>query len=83
MLILYSTLGCHLCEQAKLVLASEAIVSRWGAIAYREVDIADSDDLVDRYGLRIPVLKHDSTQGEIGWPFDDEALDAWMSAQQT
>lgn len=73
--VLYSTLGCHLCEQAETILAS---LSKHYALAWRTVDIADSDELIDRYGLRIPVLKHAATGSEIGWPFDEQTLAAWL-----
>lgn len=35
-----------------------------------EVDIAESDELIERYGVRIPVLKFNDYAEELGWPFD-------------
>ncbi len=69
-LTLYSTLGCHLCEHA-LDIIQPLINSREGSeYVLEEVDIADSDQLVELYGIRIPVVKRLDTQAEIGWPFD-------------
>ena len=62
-LILYMTDGCHLCEQAQ-----QLCVQALGRPA-REVDIAADPELLDRYGVRIPVLKRADNGAEIGWPF--------------
>ncbi len=35
------------------------------------VDIAESEVLSERYGLRIPVLRRIDTGEELDWPFDD------------
>jgi hypothetical protein len=43
--------GCHLCEEAR-VLLDEMI----GMDRYARVDIDADDDLVVRYGFRIPVI---------------------------
>jgi hypothetical protein len=53
-LILYERDGCHLCEAAR-VLLDEMI----GMDRYARVDIDADDDLVLRYGFRIPVITLD------------------------
>lgn len=53
-LVLYERAGCHLCEEAR-VLLDEMI----GPDRYARVDIETDDDLVLRYGFRIPVLALD------------------------
>ena len=53
---LYVRAGCHLCEDAS-VLLNEMI----GADAYDAVDIEADDDLLVRYAHRIPVLAIDGT----------------------
>lgn len=53
-LILYERDGCHLCDEAR-VLLDEMI----GAARYARVDIETDDDLVLRYGFRVPVLALD------------------------
>ncbi|BCQ63772.1 hypothetical protein PBOI14_55220 [Pseudomonas sp. Boi14] len=42
------------------------------------VDIADSQQLFDSYGLRIPVLRRVDTGAELGWPFDAEQVVAFL-----
>jgi len=75
-LILYTTLACHLCTEAKaLVQAAGVDVSR----DLEEVDIVDDPDLFDRYGVRIPVLMRPDSGAELGWPFDAAALDRFLS----
>lgn len=68
---LYSTLGCHLCEEAEAVLLpllNEA--QMLGVpIEIEVIDIAE-DGLIDTYGVRIPVLRSDASGVELDWPFD-------------
>ena len=64
-LTLFSSPGCHLCEQA------EDIVDYVG-VSFAVVDISSDVDLVRQYGISIPVLKR-ADGAELGWPFD--ALD--------
>lgn len=64
LLVLYTTSGCHLCERA------EALVRRHGGTAVGLVEIADDAELLERYGVRIPVLRRWDTGRELDWPFD-------------
>ncbi len=73
MFILYSTLGCHLCDQAL------AIVRPKLSTEIQIVDIADDERLFELYGLRIPVVKHEASGKEIGWPFNDNEFSEWMA----
>jgi hypothetical protein len=61
--ILYGTEFCHLCDEAEAVL-------REVGIATRCIDIAGDDELLEKYGVRIPVLQRMDTGAELGWPFD-------------
>ncbi|WKE67361.1 glutaredoxin family protein [Gallaecimonas kandeliae] len=72
-LTLYSTAGCHLCEEAQVLLAGLGVSAA-------VVDILDEPSLVAAYGERIPVLKRDGGQ-ELGWPFDSEQLKAFLWQQ--
>lgn len=63
---LFGTLGCHLCEVAEGVLMP--FVER--GLLVELVDIADREEWVETYGLRIPVLRRCDTGRELGWPFD-------------
>jgi hypothetical protein len=76
MLVLYSTLGCHLCELAEEQLAA------FPALDIQFLDIADSHVLVQEYGVRIPVLKNEITQEELGWPFNMQQLTLWLKRQR-
>jgi len=68
-LALYATSGCHLCEQAATLLRAAVDAP------FRLVEIADDDDLLERYGVRIPVLQRLDTGAELGWPFDAAAIE--------
>ena len=52
--VLYERAECHLCEEARLAL--DALI---GPDRYDRVDIDASDELVVRYGFRVPVLAVD------------------------
>lgn len=59
---LLTTTGCHLCEQA------EAMVLRVAPQAeIRRIDIAEYDELLERWAERIPVLRYGNS--ELCWPF--------------
>lgn len=64
-LILYGTTGCHLCDEAETLLRK---AEKARALDWRYVDIALDAALVQRYGLRIPVLVTADGR-ELGWPF--------------
>jgi glutaredoxin len=51
---LYSRHGCHLCVDAGMLLDDML-----GADAYATVDIEADDDMLVRYGARIPVVAVD------------------------
>jgi len=65
---LYSTSGCHLCEQAAVLIARQtSLTCQW-------MEIADDTALLERYGVRIPVLSRLDTGQELDWPFDAQAV---------
>ncbi len=70
-LYLYTTLGCHLCEQAESLLLPHLTALNYQLQA---VEISDSDQLMDAYGIRIPVIRREDSGAELGWPFDTELL---------
>jgi len=73
-LTLYTTEGCHLCDQA-LGLLEPWLVKGYGVA---KVDIAEDELLMARYGERIPVIAS-PCGGEIGWPFTAQELGVWIS----
>ncbi len=61
----YTTDGCHLCEQAwQLVSMLDA------AESFDIVEIIHDSENVERYGIRIPVVKNQTTEAELSWPFE-------------
>ena len=74
-LVLLGTQACHLCEDAQALLMP--FQGQLKVDIFLE-DIAESVEQVERYGLRIPVLLHEESQDELGWPFDAEQLYLWL-----
>lgn len=68
---LYSTLGCHLCDEAIEVIRTTCpeLLAELDV-----VDIAEDSDLMDAYDVRIPVLQVIESGSELGWPFGPEDL---------
>ena len=75
---LFGTGGCHLCEEA-LALLHATLNPDFFTIS--EIDIADSDAMVEQYGVRIPVLRRDLDGSELNWPFGVEELIAFLSGE--
>ena len=71
--ILYHTEGCHLCELAANLL-------REAKCQFIYQDICEDDELVARYGIRIPVVKKINSGNEIEWPFELHAFIDFMGA---
>ncbi|ANO32891.1 NrdH-redoxin [Vibrio breoganii] len=67
--ILYSTEGCHLCEQAHKLLLTVGVEPQI-------VDIAFDDELFSRYGVTIPVVHIENS--ELNWPFNLQQLQQWL-----
>jgi len=61
---LYSSEGCHLCEQA-FELCQQADIANVVEI----IDIVDDEKLVELYGISIPVLENIATAQKLFWPF--------------
>lgn len=72
---LYSRPGCHLCDDARAVIA--AVCDELGE-AYEEVDITTDDDLEDRYRDEIPVTLVDGRQHDF-WRVDAARLRAALA----
>ncbi len=70
-LTLYGTSACHLCDQAKGILEEAGLAFVW-------VDIAADAALLERYGVRIPVVRHPAGGRELDWPFDRSSLVAFI-----
>lgn len=78
-LSLYHTAGCHLCEQAEeRVLACLAARGMDPAACLRRTDIADDGELLERYGVLIPVLREEASGRELNWPFGPEEIQSLL-----
>ncbi len=69
----FTTSGCHLCDEAKHVIEGELDLHQLS-----EIEIAFSEDLLNQYGTRIPVLKRLDNQHELGWPFNKNELQHFL-----
>lgn len=70
---LFTTIGCHLCEDA-LAMLQYYQDQNISTFSIHLVEITDSEQLIELYGVRIPVLKHSGTGLELSWPFNPEQL---------
>ncbi|MCA1769509.1 MAG: glutaredoxin family protein, partial [Halomonas sp.] len=70
------TLGCHLCHQLEALLVTLCVDE------YRldRIEISEDDALVERYGVRIPVLADGQGQ-ELDRGFEAPRLAAWLAAR--
>jgi glutaredoxin len=66
----YSKPGCHLCEDARVVVA--AVCAELGE-SFEEVDITTSEELMRRFGEEIPVTFVDGAQHDF-WRVDAARL---------
>lgn len=71
-LILFGTLGCHLCEEAERVMMP--ILAKELTIDMEQIDIAEQIQWQPQYAIKIPVLLHPQSLRELCWPFDRMAV---------
>ncbi len=79
MLHLYTTAGCHLCEDAEAIL--NYCQRYFPEVQWLSIEIADDEVLVQRFGVRIPVIAFTSTGAELDWPFDPGQVMAFIKSQ--
>ena len=73
---LYSTWGCHLCEQAEAMLALAGVTEQTQVL-----DIIDDEQLFSRFRVHIPVLGLTGQLDEqtlLYWPFTAAQLQQWL-----
>lgn len=73
-LVLYQRDDCKLCDEALAVLASAR------APDFASVFIDGDAGLEARYGVRVPVLREDTSARELEWPFDAAAVARFLAA---
>ncbi len=71
-LALFQRDDCPLCDQALAVLAHAR------APEFETVWIDADDALEHRYGARVPVLRDEDGARELEWPFDPDAVRAFV-----
>ena len=76
-LLLYGTAACHLCEQAAALLRQVQLAAD---IVWTEIDIAENEPLLQRYGILIPVLRREDRGLELHWPFSADDISAWLQS---
>ena len=67
--------GCHLCKDARAVVAE---VADRPSLPWSEIDIDNDDDLSGRYGEEIPVVLVDGIQRDF-WQIDPVRLHSVLS----
>ncbi|NVJ49035.1 MAG: glutaredoxin family protein [Gammaproteobacteria bacterium] len=75
---LFSTDGCHLCEQAIGMFYYGVQAGCYQSpVSLTIVDIISDDELTALYGERIPVFKYQDR--ELGWPIELAQLADWVN----
>ncbi len=75
-LILLSTAGCHLCEEAEEMI--HACLPNGYQLEI--IDIAEQEHWQAQYAIRIPVLYHPESQKELAWRFTQAEAQAFIHA---
>jgi Glutaredoxin-like domain (DUF836) len=70
--------GCHLCDDARAIVARVAAETGAG---WRELSILDEPDLADLYWEQIPVVLLDGEQHDF-WRVDEERLRAALAGRR-
>lgn len=65
-LVLFGTSGCHLCDEAQVILAAN-----FPEVKLEVIDIAEQMQWQEQYAVKIPVLFHSASEKELFWPFSE------------
>ncbi len=74
-LLLFGTMGCHLCEEADVIVAA---CDKKNTVI-ENIDIAEHEQWQDKYAIHIPVLYHPETEKELGWPFTQMQVQTFIN----
>jgi glutaredoxin len=77
-LVLLTRSGCHLCDDARAVLAA---VADDAGVAWEERDVDAEPALADEYGDRVPVVLLDGSE-HCYWRVDESRLRAALAGQR-
>ncbi len=75
---LYTTVGCHLCEMAQAIVQPLAMGA---GLTLALVEISEEEALVEKYGIRIPVIRIEDREDDLGWPFDVQQAEGYLVGQ--
>lgn len=75
---LYTTLGCHLCDEA-IIMAAQIIAEQNFNITIEPIDIINNNKLFNKYSHSIPVFCHNNGD-ELSYPFTRERLADWLKS---
>lgn len=75
---IYTGVGCHLCDRGRAVAQPVAESRGWRLAA---IAITGDAGLMERYGLRIPVLQAPSG-AELDWPFSPGQVRRLLIAEE-
>ena len=75
---LYSSEGCHLCEQALALFKQVANINLLQVIDIVDDQLSETKNLVELYGIYIPVLERLSDNEKLFWPFEAEQIKGFI-----
>ncbi len=71
---LYSSDGCHLCEQAMEIIGNVIPDHQISVVDIIDANIEGEQNLVELYGVHIPVLERLSDNMKLFWPFEQSQV---------
>ncbi|NQZ90096.1 MAG: glutaredoxin family protein [Colwellia sp.] len=71
---LYSSEGCHLCEQAMELIGNVIPDHQISVVDIIDANIEGEQNLVELYGVHIPVLERLSDNMKLFWPFEQSQV---------
>ncbi|MFB0980946.1 MAG: glutaredoxin family protein [Alteromonadaceae bacterium] len=71
---LYSSEGCHLCEQALVLIGNVIPDHQIEVIDIIDNELEGEQNLVELYGVHIPVLERLSDNHKLFWPFEQSQV---------
>lgn len=71
---MYGTLGCHLCDQAAIIVESTNH-------PFEQIDIIEDEASYEKYSRFIPVLEdtYFVDKEPLCWPFDQQQFTDWLN----
>jgi Glutaredoxin-like domain (DUF836) len=69
----YTKEGCPLCDEGLAILCT------FSGLEIEFIDIEEDPDVYGEFAVRIPVIRHMDGDTELGWPFDREDVEKFIS----